>query len=448
MTDLAPATAAQRADDGRTGRFARDALIALATVAVGHATGAVGGVLSARLLGPEGKGISTVLFLGGILLGAMATLGVDLWTTKSVARSGYQAAVVGVVRRHLVVATLGMAAVGAVAAPAILAVADRIDGPSYVAAVALAVSSIWFVLGHAFARGRRDLRRWLGATGISGGTYLAVVGVLLFVDRPSVALVVAAAAIGRVLSLVTVPWRELPLDGTAPWSRWLPVVRSHASASLGTLVEVAAYRFDLLLIAWFVTAEEIGLYAAALPLAELLWLVPNALAQVLLPSTAATPSADVTARTIRIALLVSAVPAIVLALAAAPIVVVVFGETYRAAADAVPLLVLASVVLTVWKLTSADLLARGHSAIRATTGLLGLATMLVALAGLAPAHGIVGAAAASLIGYSVSTTTVLVIWRTHTDGSLRDLVPGRRDDLVTLRSAVTAMRIRREGDRP
>ena len=43
------------------------------------------------------------------------------------------------------------------------------------------------------------------------------------------------------------------------------------------MVEFASYRVDVLFIAVFLSTTEVGLYSVALPLSELLWLLPNGL---------------------------------------------------------------------------------------------------------------------------------------------------------------------------
>ena len=83
------------------GALARDSSVAIVASWSSHLIGAAGGLVLARALQPEGKGTYSLLFLGGILAGAVMTFGTDLWSTKEASRNGITSEVAGTVRRHL-----------------------------------------------------------------------------------------------------------------------------------------------------------------------------------------------------------------------------------------------------------------------------------------------------------------------------------------------------------
>ena len=49
-------------------------------------------------------------------------------------------------------------------------------------------------------------------------------------------------------------------------------------------------RVDILIVAAFLPLRDVGLYAVATALAEVLWIVPDGVAQVVLPTTARNPT--------------------------------------------------------------------------------------------------------------------------------------------------------------
>lgn len=240
------------------------------------------------------------------------------------------------------------------------------------------------------------------------------------------------AVLGRLASIALGPWRRVIASEPVERARWFGVLKSHISSSVGVLVEFASYRVDVLFIAVFLTTTDVGLYSVALPLSELLWLLPNALAQVLLPHVAAsgTAGASATATAIRLTLGFSVVGAVGLVALASPVIGLLYGSDYLGAATALPLLALGAVILAAWKLVTADLLARGDSSIRARGGLLAIGVLTVSVPLLTQTFGLPGAAGATALAYSAAAVHGLTRWRQLPEAHLRDLVPGRMADFA------------------
>jgi O-antigen/teichoic acid export membrane protein len=84
----------------------------------------------------------------------------------------------------------------------------------------------------------------------------------------------------------------------------------------------------------------------------------------------------------------------------------VFGPEFVPASAGIAPLVVAAAAVGLWKVLSADAVARGDSGIRAKSALCGLVVMLAGDVLLIPHHGLRGAAIASAIGYSASAVMV------------------------------------------
>jgi O-antigen/teichoic acid export membrane protein len=397
-----------------------------------HFIGAAGGLVLARSLQPEGKGVYSLLFLAGILAGAVMTFGTDLWSTKEASRSGITAEVAGIVRRHLQMITSVSLVAFVVYGATHLIVTDRVPPPEAFAVFLLAVTSCWSVSLAGLLRGTRQMKALLQMQLIAPLVFVAGIAVWAAVSEPTVAGALWLAVAGRVASIARGPWRSVLAGEPVERRRWFRVLRSHVSSSVGVLVEFASYRVDVLFIAVFLTTTEVGLYSVALPLSELLWLLPNGLAQVLLPHVAASTSgtASSTAAAIRLTLGFSVVGAGVLVALAAPVIETLYGEEYLGAAAALPLLALGAVILSAWKLVTADLLARGDSSIRARGGLLAIAVLAVSVAPLTASFGLAGAAGSTALAYSAAASHGLSRWRRLPGAHLGDLVPGRMADIA------------------
>ncbi len=431
-----PVTAPGGPSVGR--RLARDLVVTTAGSLATRVVAAAAGVLIARLLGPADRGRYAVLFLAATLFGAVGTLGLEVWVAREVAQESITTRTTSVIKRHIRAvgaATMGLSLV-------LASIGGRLEWTTWqeVAGAALvALSLVVSVIRQAVLQGLRLMRRLACLSLLGAAAYLAWVLALSATHRRSVALVLLGAATANAVQIVVTFHGAAQSGASRQEPARLVVRKAHRKAlrfglpsTVGIGLSIAAYRLDLLVVAVLTTSKEVGLYSAALGVAELLLLVPNALSQVLLPHVSSKPKRQDTPRLVRVSAALMLVPAIGVAALAVPLITGVYGREYRGAAVALPPLALASVVLGAWKLLMIDLLARGHPRFRATTAATGLGAMLAADAFLVPLFGIAGAGVGSLVGYSVSLVHVAMSWRRHADGSLLELLRVRAGDVRAL----------------
>ena len=275
------------------------------------------------------------------------------------------------------------------------------------------------------------------ATAAASLVYLAGALVLLLLDRPSVPTVMALGAGGNVLTIAICAryvrrHRDASPGSAGVGPTWTRALRFGAAGGAGELVLFGMLRIDFLLVAMFLPATAVGIYAVATALTELLWVVPDGTAQIALPSAAGT-DADALPAVFRVALTLTAVLGVLLSLLAEPLLQIVFGAAYAPGARAVPFLAVAAVAGGAWKMLASDLAARHSTRDRLTSATTGLVAMVVADLVLIPAFGIAGAGAGAALGYVVAAAMVLRVWCVTTGHSSRVLVGIRVGDLDALR---------------
>lgn len=260
------------------GGLARDS----ATFAFGTGSALAAAVLlnvaSARWLGPGGKGELVLAFLVPVLLAPVAVGGIDTLvaagsrvegaTRRDVLRMGMAAALVGGVATAAVTAGFGVAT-GLPLALVVLGVLMALVRP----AVSL-LTAVWTADGAVAAVGRVLVAAAVAQVAVVGALSLGLAtpsdfGLGLFVATLVTALVlarrpaVAAARCGR------------PMGRRARRS----ALRFGLSAVGADTLQAANYRVDLLVLAAFVPVGEVGVYAVAVAVAEVLWQVPNAVSR-------------------------------------------------------------------------------------------------------------------------------------------------------------------------
>jgi len=388
---------------------------------VARVTGAIGGVLAARLLGPSGRGQLAILTVVAVVGATAAAAGLQFWVAREVARSGGVRVAWRVVVRHTAVIVMVVPLVGVLVGPALGAFADAAPA-TVAAAVGLAVAGALAFILLALPHGMRAMGVVAAATTSAGAVYLSVTLVLCVAGIDSVALVLVGAALGQLASAAvsyrfaarSVHAAEGDDDFThSGWVGYRRALAFGAPGGAGELVLLAMLRIDVLVVAAFLPLEAVGLYAVATALTEMLWVVPDGVALVVLPTTARDPLASRTRALLLPTLALTAVGGLVLTLIDGTLVRALFGASFAGATAAVPFLAVAAVAGGAWKVIGAEVVAYGRTAPRLWSATAGLVTMLAVDLVAVPTLGIAGAALGSACGYLVAALVVARAWGTH-----------------------------------
>jgi O-antigen/teichoic acid export membrane protein len=305
------------------------------------------------------------------------------------------------------------------------------DRAAIVAAGFSAALTVWNMLRLAVLGGAHRMRRVAVAQTTAAAAYLAAVGVLLVADVRSLAWALTAAA-GSAGILAGMTGVNLRRSGPARAEMVTGARRFGLPAMVGEAASLLVTRADFLVVGLLLGSIDVGLYAVAVSLAELLLVAPNGAAQVLLPRVAADNDTELTLAVIGATSAIGIAAAIVMTAGASWVVPAVFGDAFADAANVVPLLAGAAVALGAWKLVLADLAGRGDTSIRVQSSLLAMGLMIGLDFAVVPHWGIAGAGASSLIAYGVALVASARRWAVTTG------VPARR--ALRLRSAWRRLR--------
>lgn len=377
---------------------------------------ALSGIIVARALGPEGKGVVTAVITWAQILGVIALLGMGVSQGVRLAAEGE--AVLPVLLGNAVVysVTAGGVVLGGalIVVPPLLAPLGSRAG--FLSAVALIQipAAIFGAIAVALVLSLGHVRQYNLCRMAGPFVALIVASSLWGAGLLTAGWAVFASIVGAYTSVVLAAWR-------LPWSQ-IKVNRKILSADLRfgakvwlwTVMRLTNHRLDLLVMSLILPGVQLGLYGVANNVMLAVLIIPTAAATLLGVSIARLEreQADrdfVHARQIerirRSALRYGGLAAcmgIVLVLVARPVIVGVFGPDFGGATVLVQLLVPGYV-------------ARAYAAVaiggavgmrRAWVGNLaegaGMAVTLVLLPVLLPAYGAVGAAITSTCAYGVS----------------------------------------------
>jgi len=203
-------------------------------------------------------------------------------------------------------------------------------------------------------------------------------------------------------------------------------------AYLGNVVQFFNYRLDTFIVNYFVGVTNVGLYSIAVTIAELLWYIPHAVAAILFPRTAATGAEKAklfTPKVCRNTFLITLIAALGLSVVSKPLIIFIYGEAYAPSVIPLWLLMPGVVALGISKILCGDLAGRGLLQYGAYASAISLIATIICDLFLIPRFGIAGAAIASSFSYCSATLLVLFFYIRVSGNSLTDVLIPRKGDL-------------------
>lgn len=260
-----------------------------AMVAIGLAVGQVFAYLltlaAARTLGPQDYGIFGSM-LAIMLVGSVLALGIQAAGAKRIVLSadGSRAAAALGVMHSAILAGIAVAAATAVVSP-LISWLLHLDGPLVVLLVALNLAPFTWVGGILGVAQGRERNARLAATYAIFGIGRALGGIVAVVLTESIALTLAAMALGTLLAflaswLLTRPLVTRPAEHLANFR----VDVLHATHALFALFVLT--NLDVLLARHFLSATQAGMYAVGAVVTKIAFWLPQFVAMVAYPRLA------------------------------------------------------------------------------------------------------------------------------------------------------------------
>ena len=213
-------------------------------------------------------------------------------------------------------------------------------------------------------------------------------------------------------------------------------LRYGVKAWLASLSLMANYRLDQLILKGFVNSIAVGNYSVAVYTTELLWRIPNAAAYVLFPRSAMSDKEEskylvrAVVRHITFITLVSSVlSAIGLAAAAWFIFPLVFSKNITHVLPALILLLPGTIAFAISKIFTSNLAGRGKPQYATMSSTISLVATVALDIILIKRYGIIGAAVAATIAYTIASLIVMWGYFRETSDTMVNVFVIRREDL-------------------
>lgn len=247
---------------------------------------------------------------------------------------------------------------------------------------------------------------------------------------------VVAVAIYMAVSKVRPAWRGI---GHTPELR--RAINYSLPSYAGNLLQFLNYRIDVFLVGGLLGVAAVGRYQLAVMLAELLRVLPAAAQAVIWPTVASDQQAGqrnaaLTARISRAVFSATIVGSLCLAGIAGPSIPFVFGERFWPSVPALIVLLPGLAFFAVTTVLAGYIAGIGRPGLNLRASAIGFGVTIVLDLVLIPRWGILGAATASTLSYSVSTLYTIFLFVQLTDCSIRDVLMPRLADLMVVKDSL------------
>lgn len=247
----------------------------------------------------------------------------------------------------------------------------------------------------------------------------------------------AAAACAYALYLLS---REQPLRLGFDRAIAVQLQRKGISYAASLVVLMLNYRIMILLLTRLGTLEDVGLYAQAIAIAELIWEVPTMLGSLVLSRGVNAKDPLVFSRKVlmlaRLAFVAAVGLAIGLGVAAKYLFPLLYGRRFEQSGDICIMLLPGIVAFIVFKVLNTDLAGRGKPWLTMIIMVPILVLNVVLGWTLIGRYGAMGAAAASSACYVIATLGYILVYRYETGLPLAEILLPQPGDLATLRRAL------------
>jgi len=277
-----------------------------------------------------------------------------------------------------------------------------------------------------------------------------VAGALLIVSA-DVYIGVAAFTVGiwvSALIYVVVLYLQGDRNRGVDWRRYGSILKYGGATHIGTLLTEVEYRLDAFILLYFLNAAAVGIYSIGVTISQMLWYVSNSINTVLFPHLAASKDEDrniVAAKMLKHSLYANGMVALGLVVAAYPLIRVLYGSAFTEAYGV--FLVLAPGLLSdsVGRSLAVWLKGRGKPLMMSWSSAASLVLNVGLNFAFIPSYGIYGAALASSISYSFRAAILLVLFYRHTRISLKTMFLFEADELKEAVKVIRAALARRRG---
>jgi O-antigen/teichoic acid export membrane protein len=217
-------------------------------------------------------------------------------------------------------------------------------------------------------------------------------------------------------------------------------------AYIANVFQFLSYKMDFWFVEYFNGSTQLGIYSLAVSLAQLLWLLPQAIATILIAYAGSDSPVKIISQTnalVRVSLSLLLLIATGLAGIIKFVIPFLYGNEFRESAFLFQLLLIGIVPYSITTIIASYFAGRGEIKINLYGGILGFIFCLCFDLLLIPNYGTKGAAIATVISYFISTIYMVYIYMQRSDSKLGELLLLNASDFTMVKNKFQDLVVRR-----
>lgn len=394
----------------------------------------INGMVLARCLGPEGKGLLAALVVYPALFVGLAEMGIRQASVYFLGNKVYsEQEIVSVLSLLLVVSScFGIAVCGGVF---ISIHSSKFTLPMILLSLLTIPLQLVASYSSGVFLGKGQISRFSNVQWMSEAAKFAVTLVLVLLVGLKVFGALIAIVVGCCIVAFYAIWlvsRTAVINLKFNISIIKSMLRVGIVYAISLFILQMNYKIDIALMERLSTTKEIGQYTLGVSIVELLWQLPSAIGVVVFSrSSNAENSKDFSrnaSKLMRVSLLAVVFGAVVCILSAKFIVPAVYGVAFLPSVDVIRLLAPGIVAFTIIKVLNMDMAGKGKPMAVMYAALPSLLLNIVLNYMWIPTHGAKGAALASTCSYSIAGVLYLFVYAKTSGLPLRELLLYRKSD--------------------
>lgn len=225
------------------------------------------------------------------------------------------------------------------------------------------------------------------------------------------------------------------------------VINFSLLAYLCNVFQFLSYRMDFWIVEYFKGSKELGIYSLSVNLAQMIWILPTAISTILLSYSGA-ESKEKSIQNIkvlcRVALFLIFIASLILALTIQIIIPVLYGREFEESILLFRILLLGILPFSITTILASYFAGTGQMKVNFICSFIGFLVCLIFDLILIPDYGTVGAGIATGIAYISSTIFILFVFLNRTNSKLNEMLILKKEDVNLLRTKLNSLRSKKD----
>lgn len=198
------------------------------------------------------------------------------------------------------------------------------------------------------------------------------------------------------------------------------------------LMTTLNYRIDTIMLKYYVDYSSIGIYSVGVSIAEKVWVIPDAMRDIMTSKLASGKKADEVAMVIRFCTAICVIIFIVMLIFSEPVINLLYGEEYNGAYLVIIIMLIGTIAMTYFKMIASYFIVVNKQKISFVFLTISVIVNVVGNMIMIPILGIYGAAWSSAISYLICSMLFLAYFLKTEDVKLKECIMITRKDLKNI----------------